>query len=239
MLLDYVTVGIAALLISASLALAFFLMRWINAAYAAGADVDLLPWINAVRRTCDQIDIKPRDLPVEILPHLLLSDKRTANDPSLLDAFGVTHLLNVAGRSGITDKMYIRGDDNYLIISAEDEEGYAILPKHFHEALGFINQARESGGRCLIHCMAGINRSGVIAIAALMVSERLDVLEAVRRGKAARGIILTNHSFQAQLVELARQHELLGPLPEPEMAAPVAPAKDARKPAKEALKGLF
>ena len=212
-MLDAAPIVIA--LLSALLVLAFILGR------RRVAHRSLLPWINAVHRVCNQLDLKPRDLPVEILPHLLLSDKRTANDLSLLNAYGVTHVLNVAGRSGITDNLTVRGDGNYMQISAEDEEGYAMLPKHFDSTINFIDKARDAGGRCLVHCMAGINRSGVIAIAALMVSTRLDVLEAVRRGKAARGIILTNHSFQAQLVELARQHELLGPLPEPDMAAPM------------------
>ena len=43
-----------------------------------------------------------------------------------------------------------------------------------------------------------------------------------------------------QLVELAREYELLGPLPEPQMAAPLpVPPPPTRKPAKDGLKGLL
>ena len=42
--------------------------------------------------------------------------------------------------------------------------------------------------RCLVHCAAGINRSGFVAGAALLLHTRLPVLEAVARLRAARGV---------------------------------------------------
>ena len=60
-------------------------------------------WIAAVRKVVNAVSTQPRDLPVEILPHLLLGDKRSASCLSTLQAFGVTHILNVAGRYGATD----------------------------------------------------------------------------------------------------------------------------------------
>ena len=72
-------------------------------------------------------------------------------------------------------------------------------------------------------------------IAELMLTEGLTVLDAVRRGKEARGVILTNHSFQQQLVRLARGKGLLGPQPS---GLPAMRARKPRRPAAHALRGL-
>ena len=40
------------------------------------------------------------ELPVEIMPHLLLGDKACTAKPALLLERGVTHVLNMAGRAG-------------------------------------------------------------------------------------------------------------------------------------------
>ena len=65
----------------------------------------------------------------------------------------------------------------------------------------------------LVHCVAGVNRSGLIAAAALMVNDGVDVVKAVERVKVARGTLLYNKGFQRQLVELAHEEGRLGPHP--------------------------
>ena len=111
-----------------------------------------------------------------------------------------------------------------------------MLPMHQAAASAFIREVAASGGRCLIHCWAGVNRSGVLACAELLLAERLPVLEVVARAKRARGTILWNESFQLQLVVLAEEHGLLGP--RPEGTAKLKPQKAARKPAAAAFARL-
>ena len=202
-------------------------------------------WIAAIRKVVDAVPRHPRDLhrdlPVEILPHLLLGDKRSASSPFILQASGVTHILNVAGSLGATDNGRALGEGCYLQIHADDEEGYPMLRKHYDAASAFIRKARASGGKCLIHCQAGINRSGIIATAELMVDQRLPVVDAVKRAKSARGVILTNRSFQEELVAFAREHELLGQMPDDVEPAEVEAAKSRRPPPpppKDALRRL-
>lgn len=138
------------------------------------------PWIDALR---DLVEARPPtrrvDMPVEIMPHLLLGDQRTAADRALLEAFGVTHVLNAAGSIAASPILEAAGIEG-LTLHGEDEEGYPMLARHFAEASAFIRKAAAGGGRCLVHCQAGINRSGVLVTAELMVHERLDVIEAVR-----------------------------------------------------------
>merc|ERR1711998_225530 len=114
--------------------------------------------------------------------------------------------------------------------------GYPIVSQHLARASAFIRKARDEGGRCLIHCQAGVNRSACLAVAELMLSERLPVVQAVARSKKARGVLLSNHSFQAQLVALARANDLLGPRPSGNFRA-VAKRPKART-AADALRSL-
>ena len=149
-------------------------------------------------------------------------------------SFGITHILNVAGRYGATDHTASRC---YYEISADDEEGYDIM-QHQGAASAFIRRALAEGGRCLIHCQAGINRSGVLACAELMLHEQLPVIDAVLRCQKARGVLLSNHSFQEALVKLADKKGLLGDAPPELQRSAVAATRKPRKTAAEALKGL-
>ena len=174
----------------------------------------LEPWRVAVRRTLGGGDGSEPALPCQILPHLLLGDLASAACLPALVRLGVTHVLNAAGdeaRGAATDA-YARHGMRYLQLGAMDVVGYE-MGRHWTAAGPFIRAAREAGGRCLVHCAAGINRSGFVAATELLLHSRLAVLEAVTRLRAARGVVLLNEGFQRQLIEIARDHNLLGATP--------------------------
>ena len=189
---------------------------------------------------------KQSELPVEILPHLFLSDASHARNISALKERGITHCLNVAGgyeKRELLDE-YASNGIAYHSIAADDEDGYPMLEYHLEDCRNYVNDAKKTGGKCVVHCVAGINRSGVIA-AALLLLERLpslsssaveleteptlephvssaekalekpmNVLEVVSHCRRRRGnAFLWNHSFQTELVALAKRNGLLGPLP--------------------------
>lgn len=154
---------------------------------------------------------KQTHLPVQIFTGLLLSDAKTARNVSLLQELGVTHVLNMAGPKtrGPVDR-YHMANIQYLEIDAQDEEGYQIIDLHLQEARMFIEDSHATGGTCLVHCLAGMNRSGVIVAAELMLRYSLPVVEAVRYCRQQRGnFLLNNYSFQQQLVHLAMLHGML------------------------------
>lgn len=185
-------------------------------ASAEKADDSCWPWIHALQAQAKAVKGGVAvDLPVEILPHLLLGDKRAARDVERLKDLAVTHVLNVAGEVGANaDIDYASRGIRHENLHAEDEEGYPMLAKHLQRARAFIAQARKAGGRCLVHCVAGINRSGVLCAAEVLLGEQVPVLEAVRRCRRARGSnYLSNRTFQIELVLLAAAHGLLGPRP--------------------------
>lgn len=149
-------------------------------------------------------------LPVEILPHLYLGDAKSAKSRDRLQELGITHILNAAGPAARTD---LEGFEQ-LEFNAEDEENYPMLQKHLEDARAFIASAKDAGGKCLVHCVAGISRSGVLVAAEYMLATRTSVLETVAHSRMQRSnSFLWNEGFQEELVCLARREGLLGPKP--------------------------
>jgi hypothetical protein len=103
--------------------------------------------------------------------------------------------------SEIIQRFYLKG---------VDDEHYDMLGLHREECRNFLQEAKESGKKILLHCLGGHNRSALIVAAAMIVLERTPVLDVVRHIKSKRGIILTNLSFQRQVCELAAEEGLLG-----------------------------
>ena len=73
-------------------------------AYQARTTHNDAPWVSAIRAILENDSMYPPtasvELPVEIMPHLLLGDKACTAKPELLRQRGVTHVLNMAGREG-------------------------------------------------------------------------------------------------------------------------------------------
>ncbi|KAH8091156.1 phosphatase [Aureococcus anophagefferens] len=91
-----------------------------------------------------------------------------------------------------------------LVLEARDEPGYPMLANHLDAARAFLAKARRGGGAVLVHCVQGLNRSGVLVAADLMLEERRSVLDAVRHCRARRGNeCVSNKTFQRDLVDLA------------------------------------
>jgi len=175
--------------------------------------------------------IKQSQMPVEIAPYLYLSDAKSVRDVPRLTERGITHVLNVAGPSAkgpVAD--YQNAGIEYYQIDADDEEGYKMLGKHLEEARAFVAKAQATeGGKCAVHCHAGINRSGVLVAAIYMLDTNTTVLDTVAHCRMQRGnAFLWNHTFQSELVKLARERDLLGAKPGDEgsrvpFAAPAPP----------------
>jgi protein-tyrosine phosphatase len=93
-------------------------------------------------------------------------------------------------------------------VQAEDTIQYDIT-QHFREAFSYLDKVKRTGGRALVHCALGINRSAAVCLAYLMVDQKMPLLEATRVLKNKRRILLSNKAFQRQLVMFARSKNLL------------------------------
>jgi hypothetical protein len=102
--------------------------------------------------------------PSEVLPGFLwLGSASDARDAEFVDSAGITHILNSAdasARSGLLDR-----ESRSLVgmqLDARDDDRCQIVAEHLLTASAFIEAASEAGGRVLVHCHAGINRSAAV-----------------------------------------------------------------------------
>ena len=90
-----------------------------------------------------------------------------------------------------------------------------MIKRHLEECQSFVNKCKQvKNGKIVIHCHAGINRSGVIMAAVYMLDEKKNILDVVKHLRLCRGnACLWNESFVQQLIKLAASKGLLGPKP--------------------------
>jgi hypothetical protein len=177
-----------------------------------------------------------RPEPAEVMPCLLLGNSAHGENVELLQKLGVTLVINCAEDHVPRDhypRLRAAGID-VVGFASMDQANYPLLEKHLDHVLELIRGCVEKGkqqqqqqhgdtagsvaapvgasnGKCFIHCQAGVNRSGALAIAALVEMTGLPLVEAAKRVKAARGRVCTNQGFQLQLVKegLRRKWRLL------------------------------
>ncbi len=161
-----------------------------------------------------------RDLPVEIMDCLYLGSAKSVQNIPLLQSLGITAVLNVAGsvalKSDNFGKLLETHGIIYKQIDAKDELSYPLLDTHWKEAYEFIQSTTtdDKRGKVVVHCVAGINRSALIAAASYMNETQSSVLQTVKHVRMQRGnMALSNEGFQQQLVAMARLQNLLGKKP--------------------------
>lgn len=160
--------------------------------------------------------------PVEILPFLFLGSAYHASRQDYLSDLRITALLNVSRR----DQRPSKGQYDYKWIPVEDSNT-ADISSHFHEAIEFIDRVKQSGGKVLVHCEAGISRSPTICMAYIMRTQRRQLEDAFDLIRQRRALISPNFSFMGQLLQF--ESEVLSstpvshPAPEPATPCPTTP----------------
>ena len=96
----------------------------------------------------------------------------------------------------------------YMGFSAMDDHDYDIM-QHFEAVNRFIEEARDLGGKVLVHCIMGSNRSGALVVAYVMNYWKVGPISAAKFVKDKREVLLSNENFQDQLVRFAWQSNLL------------------------------
>lgn len=140
-----------------------------------------------------------------ILPSLYLCSAAAAR-VNILEHLKVNLVINVAPEL-IVDTPLPTPKPIYLRINVMDK-GNMDLKQFFDETCELIEDIRQSGGRTLIHCVAGVSRSAAICIAYLMKFMKMSLREAFDHVKWARPQIRPNCGFFRQL--MAYEMELTG-----------------------------
>ena len=152
--------------------------------------------------------------PSQLLDYLYIGNMDEAHRIPLLKALGITHVLNCAAKRDYSTEdfdqnPYSKHAISYEEIEARDNDGYPLLRLHFTKCRKFIDQAKREGGRVLVHCQMGINRSGAICAAYMMLDQEMTLTQTLRLIKMERSTLICNEGFQRQLIEFARDHDLL------------------------------
>ena len=152
-------------------------------------------------------------LPVDVTPNLYLGDAGCAADMERLKSLSITHVLNcAAGETRDMSAVYLQHGMQSMAVAAKDNENCALLDGHA-DVEAFLKTARASG-KVLVHCVQGLNRSGLV-VAAALVRDGVSVIDAVRILRKRRGNdALSNTNFQRRLVRYAARMGRLGPLPD-------------------------
>lgn len=127
---------------------------------------------------------------------LYVGGNLAASSKWALQDVGITHVLNCCERIPCKFRSLCK----YHVLHIHDTQSADIIPC-VTEGIEFIDAARGSGGRCLVHCMVGASRSVSVVLGYLMATEKMSLQEAYRLCRSRRQAALPNKSFCLQLVE--------------------------------------
>nr|XP_020469077.1 dual specificity protein phosphatase 16 [Monopterus albus] len=139
--------------------------------------------------------------PTRILPHLYLGCQRDVLNKDLMQQNDIAYVLNA---SNTCPKPDFIPESHFLRVPVNDSFCEKILP-WLDRSVEFIEKAKASNARVLVHCLAGISRSATIAIAYIMKRMDMSLDEAYRFVKEKRPTISPNFNFLGQLLDFERK----------------------------------
>lgn len=113
---------------------------------------------------------------------LFLGSVNDAKEKEQMQVRGITHVLNCADD---VDNFHPKHFE-YMRLDVKDQGEDEGISRTFEAAFAFLERVEQEGGRVLVHCLAGINRSPTIVIAYLVHSRRIPLIEAVKIVKSKR-----------------------------------------------------
>jgi hypothetical protein len=160
----------------------------------------------------------------QLTNELWLGGRSAAMDVLAANSRGITDLVNVC------EPWCPLGPNsenvNYVGIEAEDRASFPILSdKNYGKIRSHVLAARTRGAVMLVHSDVGANRSAAIA-AALLLDDRINLIEVVRLLKERRPRCLTNKGFRLELVRKARRLNRLAGPDDPDVEPPRRRARD-------------
>lgn len=158
---------------------------------AAEQDTQLPPYINVIQKFGKDND------PSLILPYLFIGSSYVNENPLILGLLKVSHVLNVANEIEANPDLFKVPFLKIVKLGSDD------LRKEFETAFVFIDLARNTGNRIVIHCKHGKNRAAVIVIAYLMNRYRVSLQWAYNFVKTKRPEVEPKKNF----IEILEKYE--------------------------------
>jgi len=140
-------------------------------------------------------EISPLHLPrpTKVKDMLFIGCQDSARNKVALKNCKITHILDLTGKSHFTT------DFVYLTIERLDDSPCTDILSHFPRCMEFIEQGIEQGSGVLVHCAAGVSRSGAIIISYIMKVDKIPLHEALSLVKRVRPVVQPNCGFMKQL----------------------------------------
>ncbi|KAG9352434.1 hypothetical protein JZ751_020848 [Albula glossodonta] len=138
--------------------------------------------------------------PTRILPHLYLGSQKDVLNKDLMAQSDITYVLNASNTCPKPDFIC---ESHFMRIPVNDNYCEKLLP-WLEKTNDFIDKAKVSNCRVIVHCLAGISRSATIAIAYIMKTMGLSSDDAYRFVKDRRPSISPNFNFLGQLLEFEK-----------------------------------
>lgn len=140
----------------------------------------------------------------EVYNGVFIGSQSAAGDLEELHKNGITHILNVTTEVPCyfenpqdTKDKFIYHRENAIDSLDCDIVDSGIIDR----SLDFIDNALAKNGKVLVHCQAGISRSGSVVVAYLMKKLKLSYSDALIKARSVRGCINPNASFEKQIKE--------------------------------------
>jgi len=142
---------------------------------------------------------------VEVLPYLFIGGFKVSRQRDYITSLGIGFIVNATNRKS---ENWFPMDFKYFNVDVEDS-AMADISAHFEETCLFIAQAKQAGGRILVHCQAGMCRSPTLVISYLIWSYKVPLSKCLALlRKRSRRTIDPNYGFMKQLKKY--ESKLLG-----------------------------
>ncbi len=154
-------------------------------------------------RAMERGRVVPQDVvPEEVLAGVLfIGPKEAQANRATLASLGITRVLVCCDSLPAYHTPGAESGLTYHRLPLADSLAQG-LSAYLPSALAFIAQGAAKGERTLVHCNAGVSRSGAVAVEMLRRVAGLPLAGALAAAKAARPIITPNPNFMRQLAEL-------------------------------------
>ena len=143
----------------------------------------------------------------EVYPRVYMSGHSSAKHLQVLQSRNITHVVCV---TAYARPHWEKEGIKYLIIEDVEDSNYADIAQHFEQTNQFISSALASAATnsVLVHCSAGVSRSGSICMAYMLSSQKWPSFEtAFEHARSRRSKFYPNSHFQDQLKAYASSIE--------------------------------
>ncbi|CEP19095.1 hypothetical protein [Parasitella parasitica] len=140
--------------------------------------------------------------PSRILPFLYLGNLNHATNPDMLKALNITHIVSVGELADLDANAF-----DLLFLDNLYDDGIDSIRSRLGKVLDFVEDARQKGTTCLIHCRVGVSRSAAITICYVMKHLRMSLVQAYLYVRARRlnVIIQPNLKFMYEMLQLEQK----------------------------------